>query len=140
VNVVFGAAAFDDIRGEGKRSAAKADQRHIRRQRAPGAPNCLVHIVECAYVCHFAHPIDIRCLTYRVVYLRAVAPGELQFDAHWLNDQEDIGKNDRGVNTQSLNGGYCHLSSEIRALTELKKAGSFTHFAIFAHVAAGLSH
>ena len=69
-----------------------------------------------------------------------IARSELEPDLEWLQDQQDVGEDDRGVDTQALHGRDCYLCRGLRVVAELEKAVALAHGAILRHIAAGLAH
>src|SRR5689334_2454684 len=104
MNVVFGTAAFDDVRSEGKRRAAEADQRNVRTQRATCLADGFVNKLEGAGVFKFKETVDVCGFANGIVNDGSFAGGKLQLDAHRLEDQQDVGKDYGGVDAEPLHG------------------------------------
>ena len=71
---------------------------------------------------------------------RALALGELEPDAERLDDQQNVGEEDRRIDAQTGDGLQRDLGGRLRISGELEKAVALAHRAVLRHVAAGLAH
>jgi hypothetical protein len=71
---------------------------------------------------------------------RPFAPGELEPDAERLDDQQDVGEEDRRVDAEPRDRLERDLRRRLRIARELEEAVALAHGAIFRQVAAGLPH
>ena len=76
----------------------------------------------------------------RVVDDRAFALGEFELEAQGLEDQQDVGEEDRGVDPQAFGGGDGDLGGQLGALAELQERDAGADVPVFGHVPAGLPH
>jgi len=70
----------------------------------------------------------------------ALALLELEPDAERLDDQQDVGEEDRRVDGETLDGLQRDLGRGVRRLAELEEAVPRAHRAVLGQVAAGLAH
>src|SRR2546425_3589749 len=75
-----------------------------------------------------------------VVDHRTVAFGELQADAHGLDDQQNIGKENRGVHAEPFHRSDRHLGGQIRTFTESEERHLLAERTVLRHVTPGLAH
>ncbi len=71
---------------------------------------------------------------------RAVALRELEPDAERLEDEQDVGEEDRGVDAEPLDRLERDLGGRLGSCAELEEAEALAHRAVLGHVAAGLAH
>ena len=76
----------------------------------------------------------------RVVDDRPFALGEFEVEAQRLEDQQDVGEEDRGVDAQPLGGGDGDLGGQVGVLAELEERDLRPDLAVFGHVPARLPH
>src|SRR5258708_15367384 len=69
-----------------------------------------------------------------------VAFGKLQLQTQWLKRQQNVSKNNRRVDSQSLSRSRCNFCCERRRLTQLQKPHSRANVTIFLHVTSRLAH
>ena len=85
----------------------------------PRLPDGVGDIVQLAPIDHL-QAFDIRLLPHRIVDDRALACCELKIEAHRLQRQLDISKNNGRIQRESINGLKCDLSRQFRRLTHLQ--------------------
>ena len=71
---------------------------------------------------------------------RPFALDELEPDAEWLEDEQDIREENGGVHAEPLDGLERHLGRGLRILAQLEEAVARAHRAVLGHVASGLAH
>src|SRR5439155_22987733 len=84
--------------------------------------------------------IDIGLGSERVLDGRSLAPDEIEADAHGLERQKQVGKEDGGIELDAANRLHRHLGGQIRRPADIEKGIALPQGTIFGHVAAGLSH
>src|SRR4030095_1456779 len=87
-----------------------------------------------------AEPIDVGGAAHRPVDDGSVTLGELQADAERLEDEQDVGEDDRGVDPELLDGHHRHLGGGIGRLAELEEPELLADGAILRLVASRLPH
>ena len=122
VQVVAAAAPFDRVAGQRERRAGKADQRDVARQIGPRLADRLEDEVERAELFQLEDAIDVGRRADGVVDHRPFALGEIQLQAHRLQDRQQVGEDDRRIDAQPLDGGTHDLAAELRVLAQLEKA------------------
>src|SRR2546427_11937309 len=65
---------------------------------------------------------------------------ELEPDVERLDDQENVGEQDRRVHAQTVDGLERDLRRRLRVPTKLQEAEPLPHRAVLGEVAAGLAH
>src|SRR2546425_1074335 len=75
-----------------------------------------------------------------VVDHRTVAFGELQANAHGLDDQQNIGKENRGVHAEPFHRSDRHLGGQIWTFTESEERHLLAERTVLGHVTPGLAH
>src|ERR1043166_165150 len=121
VDVVLRTAAFDYVRSECKRCAAEADQRNVRTQGTASLTDCFVNKLQGAHVFKFKESINVCGFANGIVNDGSFAGGKLQLDAHWFDDQQDVGKDDGGIDAEPLDGCHGYFSGELGRLAKFKK-------------------
>src|SRR5205807_7413644 len=70
----------------------------------------------------------------------ALAPGELEPDVERLDDQENIGEQDRGIDAQTVDGLERHFRRGLGVPAELEEPEPLAHRTVLRQVAARLAH
>src|SRR5438045_9341863 len=97
-------SAFDRVTRERERRAGKTDERHVRRELATRQPDRLHHVPELSVHIERGQTLDVSCIAYRPLDLRAFSRGETQAQTQRLEGQEDVGEYDRGIDAQAMDG------------------------------------
>ena len=66
--------------------------------------------------------------------------GELEIQPQGLEDQEDVGEQNRGIDAQPLGRGDRHLGRQLGPFAQLEERDLRANGPVFGHVAAGLPH
>src|SRR5262249_47624471 len=101
-DVVAGPAALDCITGKCERCTGESDQGHAPTEDLTGLSYRLGDILQFCTVDRF-ETLDIRPLTHRIVNDRSLPLGKLQIQSHRLEGQEDIGKDNGGIQWETVN-------------------------------------
>jgi hypothetical protein len=92
-------------------------------------------------LCGLGQPINLIRVRDRVVDHRAVALHKFQLKAHALQQGQDVGEDDGGIEGEGVDRLQGDLGGDRRVLDHAQHAGeAFLHRAVFRHVAAGLAH
>ena len=83
---------------------------------------------------------DVRLRPHGAVDHRALALRELEPDAERLDDQQDVGEEDRRVDAEALDGLERDLGGRLGVVAELEEAVALAQRAVLGHVAPGLTH
>ena len=132
--VVAARAAFDRVGGQGKRRAAEADQRHVGRQPRARLPHGLDDKLQAVHVFQFPQTIDVGRRTDGVVQHGSFAAGEVQTQAHRLENQQQIGEQDRRIDAQPVDRLDHHLGTQGRIFTEPEKTDLRAQLAVLRQV------
>ena len=68
------------------------------------------------------------------------ALGELELQPQWLEDQEDVGEQDRGIDAQPFGRGDRHLGRQLGPFAQFQERDLRADGPVFGHVTAGLPH
>ena len=131
---------FDRIRRQRERRAGESNQRHSASQLALDQANGVEREGERFARIDRPHPVDILGRPNRALDGRALALDEVERDAHRLERQEQVGKQDGGVDLDATQGLQGDFGREIRRAAQLQKGVFLAEGAVFRHVAAGLPH
>ena len=140
VEIVARGAALDDIRRHRERRARKADQRHLPAQRALHAAHGLEHERHRGLDVDAVEPRDRGLAAEGAMDDRALSLRELEPDAERLDDQQDVGEEDRRVDAQPRDGLERDLGRRLGVASELEEPVPLAHRAVFRQVAPGLPH
>ncbi len=138
--IVARRSPLHQVRGHREGRSGKTDERQPLCQRAPHPTNRLENEADLAL------DVDRSELRHRLhapdgtMDDRALSLGELQPDPQWLDDEKNVGKEDRGVDSQLLHGLERDLGGELRVLAELQEAMASAEGPISRHVSPGLPH
>ena len=138
--IVAGGAALDDVRRDGERCAREADERDVRGQRALHQPHGFEHEADRARDVHGGQARDVGLAAHGTVDHRPLALGELEPHAERLDDQQDIGEEDRRVDAEPLDRLQRDLGRRLRRLGELEERVTRAQRAVLRQVASGLAH
>jgi len=83
---------------------------------------------------------DLGLAAQRALDLRALTPAELEPDPERLDDQENIGEEDRRVDAETLDGLERDRRRRLRVPAELEEPEPFPHRTVLGQVAARLTH
>ena len=134
----FFAFALHQVRRQGERRSAKADQRHLARQLASQQANRVGHERH-----HLRRWLGVKCvhLAPRANRLRDLrSRRERHANAEGIERQEDVGEEDRGIQLEPPQRLQRHFSGEVRRPAQVQKIDAAAQFAVFRQVAAGLAH
>ena len=84
--------------------------------------------------------VDVRAAAQRTANRRAVARGEFQPDAERLQNQQNVGEQNRRVHPEAFHRLDGDLRGQVGRLAEFEKRDARAQRPIFGHVAAGLAH
>ena len=111
-----------------------------RRQRFPDQLDRLRHERERRDLIERPHPIDVRSRSHRVVNDRPFALGKFELKPQRLEDQQDVGEQNRGVDAQHFGGGDGHFRGQVGPFAQLEERNFRANGPILGHVPAGLPH
>src|SRR5437899_4402474 len=119
LDVLTRGAPFDGITRESERRAGESDQRHAPIQRAAGQPDRLRHEPELLSP-DWPERVHIRTGPDRVVNDRTFAFLERDAEAHRLEREQDVGKDDRRIERKPLDRLQRDLRRQFRRLAYLE--------------------
>src|SRR5262249_32836027 len=131
---------FDCVASEREWGSGEADEREIGAQGGADGADSLDDVLERGWVGEGSNAVDIGTAADRVVDDGAFTLGEFELEAQGFEDQEDVGKENGGVDPQAFGGGDGDLGGELGTLAELQERDAGAQLPIFRHVAAGLPH
>ncbi len=134
----LGAAALDQVGGQGERRAGKADERHL--QFPPEQADGLEHKGQLRLRVRHAQCVHGRTVAHRVGEHRAAAFVEFEVEPHGLHGDEDVGEEDGRVEAEQVDGLQGDLGAQLRPLAQFEEADPAAHPLVFGQVAAGLAH
>ena len=139
---VLRVAAFDRIRRERERRAAESDQRHAVRavELAPDQANRFEHVRERFARLEALQPIDVGFGAQRIFDRRPFAAHEVERNAHRLERQEQIGKQNRRVDVDAAHGLQRDDRRELGRAADVEQRVPAADLAVLRHIAAGLPH
>ena len=140
VEVVAGGAALHQVRGDRERRPREADDRHPVPERRADPPDRLEHERHRLRRITLDEPLDVGTRPHRPLDHRPVTRRELEPDAHRLDDQQDVGEEDRGVHAEPLDREDRHLRRGLRVLAQVEEPQARPHGAVLGQIAAGLPH
>ena len=140
VREVVRVAAFDRVRRERERRAGKSDERHAAGELLLDLPDRLEHVRQRFARLERAAADRGRLRAHRVLDRRAFALDEVEADAHRLERQQQIGKQDRGVDVDPPHRLQRDFGGEIGRSAEIEQRIALAQRAVLAHVPAGLAH
>ena len=98
------------------------------------------HVAERLARLEGAHAIDVGRVTDRVRDRRAFALDEIEVEPHRRERQQQIGKEDRGVDLDHVHRLQRDGDGELGMAADLEQGIALAQRAILRHVAAGLAH
>ena len=102
-DVVARTAALDHVAGEGKRSAAEADHRQLVSPVLDAQANRLGNILQLRRAIGGEH-LDVVGGAERLFDDRTFGGRKVEGQAHHLQRQQQVGKDDSGIHPQNLGG------------------------------------
>ncbi len=138
MDVVARAAAFDHVAGQGEGRTAKADDAEavaeVRGNFLDGAGDVAKFVGAIgAQGCHVVGG------AHGMMHDRAFAGLEFEGQAHGLERQQQVGKDDGRVDAELLGGGDGDLGREVGLLADFNQRVVLADVAVLLHVAAGLA-
>src|SRR5215471_4013280 len=133
-------AAFDRVRRKRKRRARESDERYAAAKLALNLPDGRKHVRQRLARFEPPHRGQIAFRAQRPLDRRPLALHEVERDPHGRERQQQIGKQNRGVDFDAANGLKCDRSCEIGRSTDVEQGIPLAELTILAHVAASLSH
>jgi hypothetical protein len=133
-------APLDAVARQRERGAGETDDRDRIVEAGAGRADDVHHEAEAADVGELADPAHVPRLADGVVDYRPLAGGELQLEAHRLEDRQQVAEDDRRIDAEPLHGGDHHLGREPRVLAQLHEAHLLAHRPVLGEVAARLPH
>ena len=140
VHIVFRGAPFNNVRRKREWRSRKSNQRQILAQRLSCFANRSEDKTQCLYVIDFTQAIHVDCRARWIVDNWSLAFVKFKLQAHRLDDQKNVGKDNCRIHSESFGRRYRNLRSQLRRLAQLKKTHARAYVAIFLHVAARLAH
>ena len=132
-------AALDHVAGQGKRRAAEADDRQLVSEVLDHQRNRIGDVSQ------FGGAIGAQKLhVFRgaegLLDHRPFARGEMEWQAHDLQRQQQVGEDDGGVNLEELGGGDGDFGGQFRLLADFDQRMVLADVAVLLHVTARLAH
>src|SRR5215213_2357047 len=112
VYIILRSTAFGHVRRECERRSTEPNQRNIGLECMTCLTNRFVNKLQRGDVFNFDEPIDIGSISNWIVNHGSFTARKLQINAHRLEYQQDVGKDYRGVDAQSLCGSDRHFGCE----------------------------
>ena len=140
VEVLARRPALDDVGRDRERRPGEADEGNAPRERLLHAPHGLEHEGHGGLDVDPAEPRDVALAPHGPADHGPLALRELEPHAERLDDQEDVGKEDRRVHAEPVHGLERDRRGGLRVLAELEEAEALAHGAILGEVAARLAH
>ena len=137
--VVLRRAAFDGVGGQRERRAAETDERDASFELAAQEPDRLEHVAE-RFGLERRQARDVGRRPYRVLDRRSLALDEVELEAHRREGQQQVGKEDRGVEVDDVERLERDDDGELRLAAELEQGVLLPERAVLRKVAAGLTH
>ncbi len=134
------AFAFDHVASQGPRAAGKANQRHAAIELGTDLRDRLENIVQLAQIRGLQRH-HVFFITQRPLELGAFAIGEIQAQSHGVRHGQDVGKQNRGIQRETVKrlqrdfGGVIGIGRQTH-----ERTGATAGFAILRQIAAGLAH
>ena len=138
-NIVAGSAAFDRIARQRERRAGKPDQWHAAGERLPRQRDRIHHKTKFVPV-NQAKRFNIRPCPHGIVQHRPLALIEREREAHRLERQENVRKDDRGIEGEALNGLKGDLGSQLWRLADVQDGMFEPDAPVLFHVPTCLAH
>ena len=132
-------AAFDHVAGERKGCSAEADHRQAGAEVARDKPHRFRHVAQFRGAISLELSYRVR-IPHRLVDLRPFIGAELEIEPHHLQRQQQVGKNDGCIDSQTFSRGDGHVSGNFRVFADLEKRMLLTYAAVLRHVTPGLTH
>src|SRR6185437_14074523 len=139
VQIVAGPSALNGVARKRERRTGKPNQRYSSIEGASGLADGLGHILQFVAIDHL-EVIHRRSVTNRVVNDRSFSRRKLETHPHWLQRQQDVGKNNGGIQWKSVNRLESDLSCKLRCLAHFKDRMFCPQRPILGHVASSLPH
>ncbi len=133
-------SALDRVRRERERRAGESDERHAAGERLLNLADRFEHVAERFARLEAPHAREVGLRPQRRLDRGTFAADEVERNAHRLERQQQIGKEDRGVHLDAADRLQRHFGGEIGRAAEVEQRIAFAQRAILAHVAAGLAH
>ena len=133
-------AALDRVGRQRERRARKSDQRCASGQLALHLTDGVEHVAE-----RFARveSPDTRQVVLRLQRMldgRSLAADEVEAHTHRLERQQQIRKQDGGVDVDAANRLEGHLCRQVGGTAEVEEGIALAQGPVLAHIAAGLAH
>src|SRR6185312_149555 len=132
--------AFDRVRREREGRAGKADERHAAGELALNLTDRRQHVRQLLARLEFLYAGEVVFGAQRPFDLRAFAFEKVERNAHRLERQQQIGKQDRRVDVDAPDGLESDGGSEIRSAADVEQGMPLAERAILAHVSSRLAH
>ena len=140
VEVITRRPALDDVGRDRERRAREADERHFSAERLLHSPHRLEHERHRGVDVDRAEPSDLRLAANGTMDDGPFALRELEADTERLDDQEDVGEEDRRVDAEAVDGLQRDFGRRLRVPGKLEESVPLAHRPILRQIAAGLPH
>ncbi len=132
--------AFDRIGGQRERRAAEADERNPAGERRPEQPDGRQHVRQAVTRLDDADAIDVGRVPNRRRDGRPFPLDEIEGEPHRREGQQEVGKQDRRVDVDRLDGLQRDGHGELRLAADLEQGIAFAQRAVLRHVSPRLAH
>ena len=135
-------AAFDRIGREREGRAAESDEGHVVRaiELAPNQADRFEHVRERLARLEPLQPIDVGFGAQRIFDRRPFAADEVEGDAHRLERQQEIGKQNRRIDVDAAYRLHRDGRGQLGRSADVEQGMAAADLAVFGHVAPGLPH
>ena len=138
--IVAARSALHGVGGQGERRAGKANQRQRLGQSGAGSPDRFHHALQRLDALQLDEAVNVGGGADRTAELRPSPRGKGQVKPHRLEDQQQVGEDDRRIHAQPLDRRQHDLGAEVGPFAQLQKAHAAAHGAILGQVTARLPH
>ena len=133
-------AALDGVAGQRERRSGETDQRHLAAQRFHRQANRFEHVPQVPLRVQRRQARNLLGGAERPSDDRAFTGRECESEVQGLEGQQDVRKNDGGVDPDVLHRLQGHFARQLGPMADLEKGGLGADGPVLRHVATGLPH
>ncbi len=135
-----GMSTFDRVGRQRERCARKSDQRDAPGELVLDLTDGIQHVRQLVARIEAAHAGEVGRGAQRPFDLRAFALDEIERDAHVLERQQQIRKQDRGIHVDPAHRLQRDFGREVGRAADVEQRIAFAQRTVLAHVASSLAH